>query len=264
MALQDPEPDLRRFYTRHYVEDDRLRMSPHGRLEFVRTRELLGRVLPSPPACVLDVGGGTGVHARWLAADGYEVHLVDVVPEHVDQAAQLSGVKASVGDARSLAQPSGFADAVLLLGPLYHLTRAADRALALAEARRVARPGAPVAVAAISRHAGLLDLAALGLLDDQTLPLVRRAIETGLHDPRLGFTTSYFHTPAELAGELAAAGLTSVEVLGVEGPTGPALDTHGLERLDEFLPSAVACARVAERDPALIAASAHLLAFGRA
>ncbi|MEU0570324.1 hypothetical protein ABZ297_33740 [Nonomuraea sp. NPDC005983] len=39
-----------------------------GRLEFWRTQDVLRRVLPSAPARVLDVGGGTGVHAEWLAA----------------------------------------------------------------------------------------------------------------------------------------------------------------------------------------------------
>jgi ubiquinone/menaquinone biosynthesis C-methylase UbiE len=258
-----PEPDLHRFYTSRYAEDERLRRSPHGRLEFVRTQELLRRALPPPPARVLDVGGGTGIHARWLAEAGYDVVLVDLVLDHVEQAVALPGVSAAVGDARALAQADDAFDAVLLLGPLYHLTEAADRALALAEARRVVRPGGLVAVAAISRHAGLLDLGAHGLLDDFSLPLVRQAIETGVHDPRLGFTTAYFHTPRELADELQAAAFTRVEVLGVEGPAGPALDAHGIERIDEFLPSAVTAARVLERDPALIAASAHLLAFGR-
>jgi 2-polyprenyl-3-methyl-5-hydroxy-6-metoxy-1,4-benzoquinol methylase len=259
-----PVPDLRRFYAEHYVEDDRLRMSPHGRLEFIRTRELLGRFLPAPPARVLDVGGGTGVHARWLAQDGFDVELVDLVPEHVATAAEIPGVRASVGDARALAAAPDAFDVVLVLGPLYHLVEAADRALVLREARRVARAGAVVAVAAIGRYAGLLDLAALGVLDEPTAERVRSAIETAVHDPRLGFTTAYFHHPDELAGELRAAGLAEVSVFGVEGPTGPALDAHGLERIDEFLPSALASARIAEQDPALIATSAHLLAFGRA
>jgi ubiquinone/menaquinone biosynthesis C-methylase UbiE len=173
-------------------------------------------------------------------------------------------VRASVGDARDLVQPADSADAVLVLGPLYHLPDACDRARALAEARRVARPGGLVAVAAISRYAALLDLAALGVLDEQTAPLVEKAIETGEHDTRLGFTTAYFHLPAELAAELAEAGLIDVDVLGVEGPSGPGLDAHGLEQIDAFLPSALACARIAERDPALIATSAHFLAFGHA
>jgi 2-polyprenyl-3-methyl-5-hydroxy-6-metoxy-1,4-benzoquinol methylase len=86
---------LRRFYEHEYDEDVRLTHSPHGRLEFARTVELLERVLPAPPGRVLDVGGGTGVHARWLAAAGFDVLLVDLMPEHVSQAARIDGVKRS-------------------------------------------------------------------------------------------------------------------------------------------------------------------------
>jgi threonine aldolase len=259
-----PDRDLLRFYTELYDEDARLRTSPHGRLEFDRTRDLLLGRLPPPPARILDVGGGTGVHAEWLSAAGYEVDLVDLVAEHVERAARLAGVTASVGDARRLTHRSDCADAVLLLGPLYHLVEASDREAALAEARRVTRPGGLVAAAAISRHAGLLDLAARGLLDEQTEPLLRVVIATGRHDGRLGFAPAHFHTPEELAEELEDAGLGEVVVVGVEGPTGPALDAHGPERVSELLPAAIRSARVVERDPALIAASAHLLGFGRA
>ncbi len=263
MVTRGPEPDLFAFYTSRYAEDDRLRMSPHGRLEFARTRELLERHLPPAPAQVLDVGGGTGVHARWLSESGYRTHVVDLVPAHVAQAASIAGVTAAVGDARHLDQPDASVDVVLLLGPLYHLLERADRVAALTEVRRVIRPGGLVAAAAISRYAGLLDFAALGLLDEHTEPLLRDVIDTGRHDPRLGFTTAYLHTPEELAAEMRTAGLRAVDVFGVEGPTGPALDAHGLARVDELLPAAVRCARAVERDPALIAASAHLLAVGR-
>jgi SAM-dependent methyltransferase len=242
----------------------RLTRSPHGRLEFVRTVELLERVLPAPPARVADVGGGTGIHARWLAEAGYDVTLVDLMPEHVERAAAIAGVRAVVGDARSLAAADASFDVVLLLGPLYHLVEAGDRALALREAVRVARPGALVAAAAIGRYAGLLDFGAHAGLDETTEPLVRATLETGRHDPRLGFTTAYLHRPEELRSELVAAGLVDVEVYGVEGPAGPALDAQGIERIDEFLESAVRCARIAERDPALLASSAHLLGLARA
>jgi ubiquinone/menaquinone biosynthesis C-methylase UbiE len=52
-------------------EGQRLYRFRHNRLELLRTRQLLQRQLPSPPAVVLDVGGGTGVHAAWLAGRGY-------------------------------------------------------------------------------------------------------------------------------------------------------------------------------------------------
>lgn len=70
-------------------------------------QELLLRGLPPPPAVILDVGGGSGVYAHWLAAQGYTVHLVDGVPLHVEQARQASATQgafplasAEVGDAR--------------------------------------------------------------------------------------------------------------------------------------------------------------------
>lgn len=55
-------------------------------LERERTREVLERHLPRPPAVVLDVGGGAGAYALWLARKGYRVHLVDPVALHVTQA----------------------------------------------------------------------------------------------------------------------------------------------------------------------------------
>lgn len=67
-------------YAKETSDSTRLTRSPHGRLEYLRTQELLRRTLMSPPARILDVGGGAGVHPQWLAADGYEVHLVDPVP----------------------------------------------------------------------------------------------------------------------------------------------------------------------------------------
>lgn len=258
------DPAILAFYRDRYEEDGRLRRSAHGRLELLRTRELLGRYLPPAPADVLDVGGATGVHARWLLEQGYRVHLVDPVAEHVAQAATIDGLLATLGDARALDVPDASADVTLLLGPLYHLISAEDRALALREAVRVTRPGGLVAAAAISRYAGLLELASLGAIDDATEALLLRALDTGINeDEPEGFTVAYFHLPAELEAELSGAGLTDVVVLGVEGPATPALDAAAPERLPDLLPSALRAARLLERDPAMICASPHFLAVGR-
>jgi SAM-dependent methyltransferase len=108
--------------------------------------ELLERLLPAPPAQVLDVGGGPGTYAAPLARRGYRVHVVDPVPLHVEQARQAAGADpaasftAALGDARQLAEAGESQDAVLLFGPLYHLTGTAHRQRALAEARRVLAP----------------------------------------------------------------------------------------------------------------------------
>jgi SAM-dependent methyltransferase len=255
--------DLHDFYARRYDEDARLRATPHGRLEYVRTRELLERFLPPAPARVLDIGGGTGIHAAWLAESGYAVRLLDLVPEHVAVAGALPGVEAEVADARALPVPDGSFDVVLLLGPLYHLLERDDRLAAVREARRVARPGAPLFAGAVSRHTTLLDYAAEGHLDEEKLVIARETIETGRYEGRYGFTDAYFHTPEGLAEELRTGGFDEVDVLGVQGPMWTVLDAHGMDRFDEMLPAALLAARALERDPAVIAASSHFLGIAR-
>jgi hypothetical protein len=117
------------FYDR-VPEESRL-ASGQGRLEFERTRELLARVLPAPPARIVDVGGAAGDYSLWLAGQGYEVHLVDVTPRLVEEARKRSAQSAtplaslSVADARRLSQEDELCAAVILLGPLYHLPEAA-------------------------------------------------------------------------------------------------------------------------------------------
>ncbi|MDH3517569.1 MAG: class I SAM-dependent methyltransferase, partial [Acidimicrobiia bacterium] len=131
------DPEILAHYTDRYDESARLNSDPFNRVELLRTQEILLRHLPDPPAVVLDVGGGPGVYASWLTGLGYEVHLVDVVDRHVGEAsAQMPApATAQLGDARALDFGDGAADAILLLGPLYHLPEKTDRLLALGEAR---------------------------------------------------------------------------------------------------------------------------------
>jgi ubiquinone/menaquinone biosynthesis C-methylase UbiE len=221
--------DIASYYTVG-TERDRLR-GPGGRLEFVRTQELLARFLPSPPAIIADVGAGTGVYALPLAAAGYDVHLLDPVKLHVEQALaeareqQVRLASARVGDARRLPYADASADAALLLGPLYHLTDRDARLAALGEARRVLRPGGLLAAAAISRFASTFDGLARGFLADPRFQhIVERDLCDGQHrnpDP-VGrpewFTTAYFHDPDELRGELEDAGFRVEALVAVEGP----------------------------------------------
>jgi SAM-dependent methyltransferase len=125
---------ISRYYARG-GEADRLNVG-RGQLEFLRTRDVLRRLLPTRPARVLDVGGGAGMHAGWLASDGYQVRLVDPMPLHVQHAGASAGVDAVLGDARRLDEPDAAYQATLLLGPLYHLPDRQDRVTALREAAR--------------------------------------------------------------------------------------------------------------------------------
>lgn len=257
-----------------YEEAERL-ASDYGTLELVRTQEIFLRVLPPAPACVVDVGGGPGVYATWLADLGYEVHLVDPVPRHIDQATEraaaagVSLASATCGTAARIELGDDSADAILLMGPLYHLQDPDERLAALTEARRVLRPGGVVAAAAITRFAALLDGLDRGFIDDPTfMEIVASGLRDGRHNNLTGhpgyFTTAYFHLPSDLAAELDAAGFTAVEVLGVESIGWIARDFS--ERLED--PSSrealLAAIRTVETEPSLLGMSPHLLALATA
>jgi len=244
-------------------------------LERARTQELILRHLPPPPGTILDVGGAAGAYALWHAERGYAVHLVDPVPLHVRQAEEASRARsagrlasARVGDARSLGFTDASAEAVLLLGPLYHLIDRADRLRALAEARRVLKLSGLVFAAAISRFASLVDGLRGTLFDEEVFArMVERDLTDGQHrndtgNPRY-FTTAFFHHPDELATEVRGAGFALEGVFAIEGPGAFVSefqrrwnDPGQRQRLLAFL-------RRVEREPSLLGVSPHLLALAR-
>lgn len=247
------------------VELDRLEHG-YSRIEFARTKELLDRHLPPPPASVLDVGGGPGAYAEWLARRGFRVHLVDALPLHVDRATKRSGghFSAAVGDARKLDEPDDAYDAVLLMGPLYHLTERRDRIAALREAARVARPGGVLIAAAISRFASLLDGLQGGYLHEPAFsPIVERDLIDGQHrspDNR-AFTTAFFHRVEDLREETEEAGFVVDGIFGIEGPGWLIRDAWDDEQTRA---NVLRVARALEQEPTAIGVSSHLLVVARA
>jgi SAM-dependent methyltransferase len=260
----------------HYelgLEDGRLFRNGEPRLEFVRTMELLERFLPLPPQRVLDVGGGTGIYAAQLAMAGYQVHLVDLIERHVNEATARAALQpansfsAAVGDARQLKEDDQSYDVVLLPGPLYHLVERSDRLGALREARRVLRPGGLVMAATISRFASLLDGLKRNLLSDPEFrPIVERDLLDGQHrnaDPAGRpefFTTAYFHHPGEIAGEFEEADLRVDGVFGIEGP-GWLLEKEWDDPTSRQ--GILFASRVLEQEPTALALNSHLLGVGR-
>jgi SAM-dependent methyltransferase len=262
----------------HYgsgYEVTRLSASAQGELERVRSQEIIARYLPRAPARVLDVGGAAGAYSLWLLDQGFEVRLMDALPMHAELAAKsFEGhpnrklASGRVGDARKLDEADRSADAVLLMGPLYHLTAREDRLQALREARRVVRPGGVVFAATISRFASLLDGLARNLVDDPAFYEILAAdLVSGQHrNPNNHpdyFTTAFFHRPDEIAEEIVEAGLTLDALLAVEGPAW--LLPNLAERLRDSARGAqlLTLLRRVEGETSLMGASAHLLAVAR-
>ncbi len=244
-------------------------------LEQAPTRELIQRYLPPVPATVIDVGGGAGAYACWLAARGYEVHLLDPVPKHVEQARTASGrqpehplASAEVGDARRLPHSDASADAVLLLGPLYHLVEKEDRLAILREAYRVLRPGGLAWGAGISHFASLFDSLSHGFFDDPAFaPILARDLEDGQHrnttDNPLYFTDTFFHRPGELSREFLAAGFHVEAVLAIEGPGWLARDFERLWNDPAQRERILQVVRKVEKEPSVMGVSSHIMAVGR-
>jgi len=269
---QGLDPVISDYYDRT-PEEARLGQGPF-QLEEARTRELIQRFAPPPPGTVVDVGGAAGAYALWLAEAGYSVDLLDPVPRLVAEAEHRSAAagrplrSCRVGDARALEMPGDFADVVLLLGPLYHLTDAVDRTRALREVARVLKPGGWLFAAAISRWASALDGLARDLLPDpEFTAIVEQDLRDGQHRNPTGrldyFTTAYFHRPEELAEEVLAAGLALTGVYGVEGPGWILPDVP--ERMADVQRRAalLGVARMMETEPAVLGCSAHLLAVAQ-
>ena len=264
------DPDISRHYASG-LENDRL---AEDRLEAIRTWELLGRYLPVAPVTIVDVGGGPGFYAVGLTQQGYSVHLVDPVELHVLQATQRAAdagvtlASASVGDARSLEFADGFADAVLLFGPLYHLTNYAERLSCLRESARITAPHGRIMAAGISRYASTFEALKGQLLSNPNFEQVlENDVSTG-HHRNLGheewFTTSYFHEPQEMVTEFKEAGITVDEILAVEGAA------SWITGIDEWYDDEVMRERLlrairrVESAPSLIGSSAHFMVIGHA
>ena len=260
----------------HYEQGEEIQRlsSSLGQLEETRMRELIARHLPAVPAVVYDVGGGPGGYACWLAKQGYEVHLVDPVPLHVEQASAASQAQPDhpiaelrVGDARHLDRAEDSVDVVLMLGPLYHLTERNERIAALQESYRILRGGGIIFAVAISRYASTLHGMIDGNMDPDFIKIASRDLREGQHrnpnEHPAYFTTAYLHRPEEFKSEIEAVGFDLEGLFGIQGPG------WLLQNLEEqwdnpnYRERLLNIARSLESEPSVIGVSAHIMAIAR-
>lgn len=153
--------------------------------------ELAGLLLP-PGGRWVDIGAGTGLLLPWLAAlagPTGEVRAVEAAPRMAEAARArvaslgLDNVRVLPGDMDALPLPDGWADGVVFSLSLGHAEAPAQ---ALAEARRVTRPGGTVAVADVEAHGhrDLVEALGPGFGGFQPAALARMLREAGLRDLR--------------------------------------------------------------------------------
>lgn len=208
------------------IEKDRLELE-YFKLEGLRTKEIISRYVPQAPANIIDIGGGAGFYSFWLAKQGHNVHLVDLSEHNISLAKEKAQqenaalIQCQEGDARNLAFGDNQFDIALVLGPLYHLTEKQDRIKALQEAKRVLKPGGILLAAVISRYASLMDGFKRDLIHDEAFQqILSNDLKTGVHLNTTNnfeyFTTSFFHSPADIQQEISESGLAFKKLIAIE------------------------------------------------
>jgi SAM-dependent methyltransferase len=258
-------------------EWQRLTNPDDGAVEFALTKRLLASYLPQSGR-ILDLGGGPGRYTIWLAERGYQVVLADLSPELLTIArAQIADagvgqrVEAIVeADACDLCRwPDASFDAIVCLGPFYHLPDPADRARAAQELARVLRPGGVAAVAFMPRYT--FQRRTLALPDErQHLADARwleRLLQHGVFENDIPgrFTLGYGAEPAEIGPFFAQYGLQMLTLVASEGIAGGIqAEAAAMLAADSTLQDiALKILAQTASDPSILGMASHLLYLGQ-
>lgn len=270
--------ELVRQYYATFAENEWHRLTrPEGVIEFAITTHALQKHLPRSGR-ILDLGGGPGRYTIWLTERGYQVVLADLSPNLLDIARDRiteAGVSAQIEDvivcdATDLSRFENDAfDAILCLGPFYHLVEITDRQKAMRELVRTLRPRGVAFIAFMPVYSFLRRT--LSMTDERhhlaQPEFVERLMNTGafLNDVPGRFSAGYGIHPLAVTPFMEEHGLEMVELLADTGFVGS--HSHDLAELADS--DSQAYERVMEiiintaNDPCLLGASGHLLAIGQ-
>lgn len=269
-----------------YYEDgreyNRLR-TDIGLIEFERTKEILLENLPTPPAVIYDIGGAYGEYSWWLASLGYEVHLFDLFETNIKMSKELakeyptcSLAASEVCDARKISRTDSSADAILLMGPLYHITDYEERIRAVKESFRLLKKGGVLFTAALTPYSVLLynitvyspNSGSKYLENTDFLAMIERELKDGCHiNPNKeiyeGLGSSHLHTAKALKSELEVGGFPDSVVHGVMGGAWLAHDIDELWKNETSRKALMNTVRLLDGHEEIIGLSGHLLAVSR-
>ena len=197
------------------------------RVEYGVTMRAFEEYLPPAPATVADIGGSVGRYSIDLARRGYEVTLVDLSGKCLEFArckADEAGVHLADiihADARNLTMLADASfDAVLLMGPLYHLLEHEQRVLAVREAHRIVRPGGRIFATFVSRTSTIQCAAGRSPeYIEKFAAAVEAVLTTGiLRDPVAseGWPEAWLSHPAEVPPLMAEGGFEQVALMNLE------------------------------------------------
>lgn len=258
-------------------EWSRLENPDDGAVEFAVTCHVLKKYLPAH-SHILDIGGGPGRYSIWLAQQGHRVVLADLSPELL-KIAQTKIAETNVGkqveevieaDVCDLSRWSdNDFDAVLCLGPFYHLPQADDRRKAAAEIVRVLRADGIAFIALMPRMIFLRRT--LAIADERhrlgQADFIERVLNEGVFENDIAgrFTSGYGVKPDEVAPFFEEYGLRTLGLLAAESIT-VGVQRSLIELAEDDSATYEAALEVvveAASDPSILGMAAHLLYIGQ-
>lgn len=261
----DEIKDIEQYY-QSYDEEGRL---DRNQLEFEITWKYLKEYLPTSGK-ILELGAATGKYTEGLSRLGYAVHAVDLSSNLIEQAkSRLSKipdhkVTFEVRDARDLSHiPSESFDAVLVMGPLYHLVEKADRLHLLKECRRVLKPKGLFLSAHITRlgvFGHMMNKYPNWIHQQEEIEAILKAGFDSKTN-RTGNFRGYFVNVEEVAPEIESVGFKTKSLGALEPAIGPA-DEYFNKLQGEERTKWVDLLYSLSTDPTWLGASRHLVYVG--
>lgn len=189
----------------NYQEEKRLTTNNARKIEFITTTRIMDECFHKPMK-ILDCAAGTGIYAFYLADKGHQVTATDITPRHVEIIRNTLRTKAyeidtAVLDATDMSIfPDDSFDAVLNMGPFYHLLTREQREKCISESLRVLKKGGLLFTAYIPRYYVFQYVA---MSDNKYLDkdLADQIIQTGIlrHDDEKCFwTDTYYSSKTEM------------------------------------------------------------------
>jgi len=268
---------VRRFYEISAQREwERLEHPTQGALEFAINKAWIQKFLPRPGSRILDIGGGPGRYSIWLAALGYRVTLADLSVDLLAIAREKAGeqdiqledvVEANAVDLSRFADSSF--DAVLCLGPMYHLLEESDREAVAGEVFRVLKPVGHAFVAFLN-HLSALRAAVnqdIPFFTPYTFDIVKRWHYGHVMDfPVAGiFSPAWVVHPRNVPPLMERNGFRTVELVSSQSVAGDVQAHLALfaERQPELYRWVINELVKLANDPTIIGSAWHLLYIGR-
>lgn len=157
--MDDVYEILTEFYTEACDEEDRLRSSKKGNLEFITTTTYIDKYLCKGDR-ILEIGAGPGIYSNYYAEQGYKVDAVELLDVNFQKLKNLESkeLKVHKANATDLSEfDDNTFDITLCLGPMYHLFSEEERTKAIEEAIRVTKACGKIFFAYVTNEAVIIN-----------------------------------------------------------------------------------------------------------